>query len=246
MKNILECDLDNYDHFKYFINRIHNYTTYRTVPKRSPRILICGAAGCGKTTITQMISQKYCFAEIQFAHLLRQRQRMNEGETEINKSITEAISTGNLVDNHLVNMIFANRFSAKDIHILGCVLDGYPKTPDQMAFMEENLAASPSHIFVLNVDEKTLNARIGDRMQDPKTLIKYRRNELETLDREIFNRLQPIAEETSETLQHRIARWNTLNAHLRDKYKDIVYDIDGNMTPENIVEKISFYLEKQK
>ena len=62
MKNILECDLDNYDQFKYFINRIHNYTTYKTVPKRSPRILIVGPAGCGKTTITQMIAKKYCFA----------------------------------------------------------------------------------------------------------------------------------------------------------------------------------------
>jgi len=186
------------------------------------------------------------FLGIQFAHLLRERQRMNNGDTEINKSITESMSSGNLVDNHLVNMIFANRFSAKDIHILGCVLDGYPKTPDQMQFMEENLAVTPSHIFVLNVEEKVLKGRIGDRMQDPKTLIKHRRNILESLDRDVLERLVPIAEETEATLETRIARWNTLNAHLRERYPDVVYDIDGTLSPENIVEKISFYLEKQK
>jgi len=167
-------------------------------------------------------------------------------DSEISKPIKDAMAEGQLVDTHLVNMIFAQRFAAKDIHILGCVLDGYPKTPEQMGFMEEHLGVAPSHIFVLNVDEKVLHARIGDRMQDPKTLIKYCRNQLESLDHETQNRLVVIPEETEATLATRIGRFNTLNAHFRDKYKDIVYDIDGTCSPENIVEKISFYLEKQK
>lgn len=140
----------------------------------------------------------------------------------------------------------AQRFSVKDIHILGCVLDGYPKTPEQTSFMEDQLGILPSHIFVLNADSSSIAKRVGDRMQDPKTMEKYSRNQLEKLDRGLLERLIEIPEETPENMQKRNARWNTLEAHLREKHTDILYDLDANMTPENIVEKISFYLEKQK
>lgn len=58
------------------------------------------------------------------------------------------MANGKLVDNDLANMVLSQRLMRKDVHILGFVLDGYPKTTDQISFMEEALGVNPSHIFV--------------------------------------------------------------------------------------------------
>lgn len=110
--------------------------------------MVVGPVGSGKTTITKLICEKYFFSQISFAELLREQLKINQGDNEISKPILDSIEKGELVDDTLVNMILTQRLSSKDVHILGFVLDGYPKTLEQINFMEENLGILPSHIFV--------------------------------------------------------------------------------------------------
>lgn len=83
-------------------------------------------------------------------------------------------------------------------------------------------------------------------MRDPVTLQKYHPNEVEDLDEEVSNRLVYIKEEQEENLGRRIERWGALEKCLKEKFKDIVFMCDGMKSPENIVEEISFHLEKLK
>jgi adenylate kinase len=143
-------------------------------------------------------------------------------------------------------MILSQRLVKKDVHILGFVLDGYPKTPDQIQWMEEMLNVSPSHIFMLNCSFDQIKKRVEGRMRDPITLEKYHRDEVSDLEPEVSKRLAPITEETEENLARRYARWEGLEKNMRGKYSHMMYDIDATLSPENIVEKIAFHLEREK
>ena len=125
-------------------------------------------------------------------------------------------------------------------------MDGYPKTTDQINFMEEALGVNPSHIFVLNCPLSEIKKRVEGRMKDPITLEKYHQNEVADLEPEVLKRLVPIAEEGEENLGRRYSRWGDLEKTLREKYSHLIYDIDATLSSENIVEKITFHLEREK
>jgi len=77
-------------------------------------------------------------------------------------------------------------------------------------------------------------------------LDKFHPNEVEDLEDEVIKRLVPIKQELKENLNKRLGRWEGLERLLREKFKDIVFICDGTQSPENIVEEISFRLEKLK
>lgn len=79
--NILEVDLDD-PNFNDTVSKVHKYTTYKTAPKRAPRIFVVGPVGCGKSTITKAISEKYNFTPLSFSHLLREHQKVESGERQ--------------------------------------------------------------------------------------------------------------------------------------------------------------------
>jgi adenylate kinase len=245
--NILEVDFDD-SNFKKIISKVHKYTTYKTAPRRSPRIFILGPVGSGKSTVTKAVCDKYNFSLISFTHLLREYQKVQNGErnTDLGNSIHESIISGELVEDGLANMILSQRLVKKDVHILGFVLDGYPKTPDQIQWLEEMLNVSPSHIFMLNCPLEQIKKRVEGRMRDPITLEKYNHDEVADLEPEVSKRLAPITEETEENLARRYARWEGLEKNMRGKYSHMMFDIDATLSPENIVEKITFHLEKEK
>lgn len=83
-------------------------------------------------------------------------------------------------------------------------------------------------------------------MKDPITLEKYHECEVADLEPEVAKRLVPIVEENEENLGRRYSRWAELEKALREKYSDSMYDIDATLSPQNIVEKIAFHLEREK
>ena len=120
------------------ISNIHYYTTYRTAPKRAPKILVIGPVGSGKTTISSLLSQKFKLGCINFPELLGEhKNKSSHLNQEVCKKIHNAIENGDLVEDGIVNSILTQRLIRKDVNSLGFALDGYPKTAEQMNFMEE-------------------------------------------------------------------------------------------------------------
>lgn len=87
--------------------------------------------------------------------------------------------------------------------MLGFVLQGYPKTIEQFQYFEETLEITPSHIFMLQSDFNFINERVGNRMIDNHTLIVYLSSEVKDLDEDIKKRLQPVLQESEESLRKR-------------------------------------------
>lgn len=240
--SIFESD-QNDQHIKRKLLRINRVTSYPTAPKRSPRILIVGPPGSGRSTITSIVSEKYNFTPLFVSQLLGQ---YSGDHNELSGTINQGINSGNLVDTNIVNEVVGKRLKKKDVQMLGFVLQGYPKTIEQFQYFEETLEITPSHIFMLQSDFNFINERVGNRMIDNHTLIVYLSSEVKDLDEDIKKRLQPVLQESEESLRKRFELWESVEAHLKEKYEEILYPIDANQPRENIVESISFVLEKHK
>lgn len=202
-----------------------------------------GPPGSGRSTITSIVSEKYNFTPLFVSQLLGQ---YSGDHNELSGTINQGINSGNLVDTNIVNEVVGKRLKKKDVQMLGFVLQGYPKTIEQFQYFEETLEITPSHIFMLQSDFNFINERVGNRMIDNHTLIVYLSSEVKDLDEDIKKRLQPVLQESEESLRKRFELWESVEAHLKEKYEEILYPIDANQPRENIVESISFVLEKHK
>ncbi len=101
-------------------------------------VLLLGAPGVGKGTQAQLLVAQYAIPQISTGDLLRGNIAAGN---ELGRKAKEIISTGQLVSDSIVNEMVLERLREKDTY-RGYILDGYPRTLDQAAFLDSTLAAS--------------------------------------------------------------------------------------------------------
>jgi len=132
-------------------------------------ILLLGAPGVGKGTQAKALMAAYGIPQISTGDILRAN--IAQG-TELGKKAKSLMDQGQLVDDDIVNGMVATRLTQPDVN-RGFILDGYPRTKQQAAFIE-SLLASGNHthsstanlpIVAVNivVDEAELLRRITGR-----------------------------------------------------------------------------------
>lgn len=80
---------------------------YKTgAPKRPPRFIMAGPPGCGKATQAAAIAKAYGLVHISVKALLKKEITLNR---ENGKAIADALDSGELVTDHIVNTIVETR-----------------------------------------------------------------------------------------------------------------------------------------
>lgn len=102
------------------------------------RLLIVGPPGAGKGTQASVIASTYGIPAISTGDIFRQN--IADG-TELGKKVDEIVSSGGYVPDSLTNEIVADRLQQSDA-AQGFLLDGYPRTAEQVAELDRILAAS--------------------------------------------------------------------------------------------------------
>jgi adenylate kinase len=100
-------------------------------------VLLLGAPGVGKGTQAQLLVARYGIPQISTGDLLRGN--IASG-TQLGMQAKEIMSTGQLVNDELVNQMVLQRLHEKDTR-RGYILDGYPRTLDQANFLDATLAS---------------------------------------------------------------------------------------------------------
>ncbi|MDR1007107.1 MAG: adenylate kinase [Campylobacteraceae bacterium] len=126
--------------------------------------LIIGAPGSGKTTDASIIAQNNGDKIVHFStgELLRAE---TESGSELGKTINDYISQGNLVPLDIVvdTIITAIKNSPKDV----ILLDGYPRSTEQMKRLDEILQNEKSiqlvSVIEVTVSEQTAKDRVLGR-----------------------------------------------------------------------------------
>jgi adenylate kinase len=101
------------------------------------RLLIMGPPGAGKGTQAQRISEHYGIPAISTGDIFR---AMKTAETPLGRQLRAILDSGGYVSDEITNAIVAERLTQPDCAD-GFLLDGYPRTLQQVETLDDILAA---------------------------------------------------------------------------------------------------------
>ena len=169
------------------------------------RLLLIGTPGAGKGTQAQRLSETFGIPAISTGDIFRHNVK---NETELGKQAKAYMDRGEYVPDSLTNDLVRDRLSQADATD-GFLLDGYPRTADQVAELDDILAKKSQHldaVVMLAADVDEVVRRLLNRAIE-----------------------QGRADDTEEVIRHRLDVYEEQTAPLISVYaaRDLVITVDG-------------------
>lgn len=211
-------------------------------------LVLIAAPAAGKGTIAQLLHEKYGFIGVSAGELLRGV----DPNTELGKKIRSIQATGELVSNDITNELMKQRLSKDDIR-KGAILDGYPRTMDQVHSLEgmlKELDLNIDYAIYLNVDFETALKRTLGRRICPKCKMTYNvltgfntPKEGETCDF-CGVALDKRNDDTEESLKTRFELFNKNTLPVVEYYRELgkLIEVDVTRDMELIIKDIELSL----
>jgi adenylate kinase len=109
------------------------------------RLLLIGAPGAGKGTQAEKLAQAFEIPAISTGDIFRHNVK---NETELGQQAKAFMDRGEYVPDSLTNALVRDRLSHADA-VVGFLLDGYPRTADQVVELDDILAAQGNKLDVV-------------------------------------------------------------------------------------------------
>lgn len=210
------------------------------------RIVLLGTPGAGKGTQCKRIVARYGLLHLSSGDILR-RERA-EG-TELGRKAQGYMDSGALVpDEVIVKMMTEAIKKAPDG---GFILDGFPRTVNQAAELDESLASANQKmdtILNLNIDDRVVAQRMTGRRSCPQCGAVYHIENLKPKVEGVCDndgtRLVQRPDDSAEVVANRLETYHRQTEPVVDYYRknsSTVYDIDAN---NNIDEVSALIFEK--
>jgi adenylate kinase len=188
------------------------------------RLIIFGPPGAGKGTQATRIAERYGIPAISTGDIFRANIR---GETPLGLQVKEILASGGYVSDEITIAIVADRLAQEDC-LPGFLLDGFPRTADQVAALDGILAdrdSSLDAVLELTVDEDAVVARL------------LRRAEIEGR-----------VDDTEEVIRERMAIYHRETAPLAAIYAErgLLVQVDGLGEIDEVSERIGAALDNRQ
>jgi adenylate kinase len=174
------------------------------------RLLIVGPPGAGKGTQAARIAEHLGIPTISTGDIFRAN--IANG-TQLGLQVKAIVDAGDYVPDELTNALVTDRLNKADA-AGGFLLDGYPRTPDQVRYLDE-LLGSHGHTLVADQDE---------------IVRRLRKRALE----------QGRADDSEDAIRHRQEVYRRETEPLVAMYRDqnLLVEVDGLGTPDEVTERI--------
>ena len=169
------------------------------------RLLLIGAPGAGKGTQAEKLAIAFGIPAISTGDIFRHNVK---NETELGKQAKAFMDRGEYVPDSLTNDLVRDRLSQADAKY-GFLLDGYPRTADQVVELDEILSANGTALDVvvqLTADTDEVVRRLLNRALE-----------------------QGRADDTEDVIRRRLEVYEEQTAPLINVYaaRDLVVTVDG-------------------
>ena len=180
------------------------------------RVVLFGPPGVGKGTQGGRLAAALGVPAVSTGDLFRAHVRNG---TELGNRLSALIASGDYVPDSVTNSMLAERLAEADV-AGGFLLDGYPRTADQVAELDRLLALSGTSldaVVLLAAPDEVLEERLLKRAAD-----------------------QGRSDDTPEVIRHRLALYHRETAPLVALYDaaDLVLRVDGTGTPDEVHERL--------
>lgn len=181
------------------------------------RLLLMGPPGAGKGTQAVDLAARVGGAHISTGDIFRQNVA---DQTELGKKAQEYMDAGKYVPDEITNAMVRDRLAQPDAQAF--VLDGYPRTADQVTELDDILAGLGTK----------LDAVICLVVEDREELVQRMIKRAETSGR---------ADDTEEVIRHRQDVYDQETAALVPIYREhgILHEVDGIGTIEEVAKRIA-------
>ena len=183
--------------------------------ERGARLLIVGPPGSGKGTQATFVAAAFGIPAISTGDIFRHH---ITHQTELGVKVKAIVDAGDYVPDDLTNQLVAARLSEPDA-AKGFLLDGYPRTLDQVTFLDELLASDGKleAVIRLTADKDELVKRLTHRAHE-----------------------QGRADDTEEAIRHRQDVYNAQTAPIIDVYRErgLLAEVDGIGSVDEVAGRI--------
>jgi adenylate kinase len=184
------------------------------------RLIIMGPPGAGKGTQATSLAERIGAAHISTGDIFRANVKE---QTELGRQAQKYMDAGEYVPDEITNAMVKERISRDDAESF--ILDGYPRTVDQVETLDAMLAAL----------DRPLDAVIA-LVVDPEELIGRLLKRAETSGR---------ADDTEEVIRHRQDVYTAETTPLLKIYgeRDLLREVDGMGDVDEVARRIDGALE---
>lgn len=212
-------------------------------------LLIMGAAGSGKGTMSAKIVEKYQIPHISTGDMFREAMK---NETPLGIEAKKFVNQGLLVPDEITIGMLKERIERDDCKV-GYLLDGFPRTLNQAKALEtltQQIDRPLDIVINLEVDESVLVSRITGRRLCPTCGAIYHTEfnppKVEGICDHDGTALIQRKDDTVEELQVRLNEHHKNTAPVIDYYREkgLVADIDGEQPSSGVFETIVNVLVK--
>jgi adenylate kinase len=183
--------------------------------ERGARLLIVGPPGSGKGTQATFIADAFGVPAISTGDIFRHH---ITNQTELGVRVKAIVDAGDYVPDDLTNELVADRLTEPDA-AKGFLLDGYPRTLDQVRFLDELLASDGKleAVIRLTADQDELVRRLTHRAHE-----------------------QGRADDTEEAIRHRQNVYAQQTAPILDVYRErgLLVEVDGIGSVDEVAARI--------
>ncbi|WP_420174573.1 adenylate kinase [Luteococcus sp. OSA5] len=180
------------------------------------RLLIMGAPGAGKGTQAKLIANHYRIPAISTGAIFRAN---IAAKTPLGMRVQQLISAGEFVPDVITTAVVAKRLLENDA-LDGWLLDGYPRTTDQVEALDIILEDQRQHfdcVLSLEVDPEVLVERLVKRAE-----------------------IEGRADDNEETIRRRMEVYREETEPLMNIYRErgLLVSVDGQGSVDEVAERI--------
>jgi adenylate kinase len=185
-------------------------------PQGGARLLIVGPPGAGKGTQAARISERFDIPTISTGDIFRAN--IKNG-TDLGKQVKAIVDAGDYVPDSLTNALVTGRLNEADA-AGGFLLDGYPRTTDQVAYLDDLLGShghSLDAVIRLVADQEEIVRRLRQRALD-----------------------QGRTDDSEEAIRHRQDVYIRETAPLLEMFRDrgLLIEVDGLGAIDDVTHRI--------
>jgi len=189
-------------------------TKKRTVAPHTPRVVLIGPTGCGKSVQASLLASKYQLINVSCDDLVKQA--FSDGSS-LYLSLKSYTDRGEMIPDDLILKILTNRLGQLDAVKRGWVLHGFPKTQAQSAALAF-AGYEPNRVIFLDVPTDTILERLTLRAVDPISGERYHQLYAPPRNSDIKNRLKTHPEDEETNVLARISEYQAHHEDLKDYY----------------------------
>eukprot|EP00933_Yihiella_yeosuensis_P004901 TRINITY_DN109308_c0_g1_i1.p1 TRINITY_DN109308_c0_g1~~TRINITY_DN109308_c0_g1_i1.p1 ORF type:complete len:321 (-),score=92.63 TRINITY_DN109308_c0_g1_i1:149-1111(-) len=196
-------------------------------------VVIAGPPAAGKGTQCEKIKEKYGFVHISTGDILRENVKAG---TELGLKAKGYMESGKLVPSELIVDLVKDRLAKDDVKEKGCLLDGFPRAPDQaQAMVDAGIAVQK--FLLIQVPDDTLVERGCGRRLDPETGDIYHLK-FKPPPADIVDRLVHRSDDQETAIRERLKIYHSQVDGITPFFEEVVVKLDGTGKPDEVFDLV--------